>query len=342
MPPLVTAVVVNWNGRAYLAECLASLLAQDYPHFEVILVDNGSTDGSPDLAQASFPQVQVVRNERNLGFAAACNQGIRMGRGEYLATLNNDLLLERAWLGEMVKTLEGDALAGMGACKMLLWGSPGVVDSRGFAPDLAGFAWNRGAGEPDRREADGPQEVFGACAGAALYRRRMLEEIAFREGGGEAQYFDEDFFLYLEDVDLAWRGRLAGWKCLYVPTARAHHWHSASLGEASPRKRYFLARNRLWVMAKGYPWELVLLFWPLMALYDLAASAYQAARFRTLMPLAGRLAGGAGLPRILARRRLAQGKRKVGLGELWPLMGGLPSPWGMLSRDRTWSRLRGR
>ena len=227
----------------------------------------------------------------------------------------------------------------MGACKMVLRDNPAIIDSKGFAPDVAGFAWNLGAGEPDEEEREGTQEVFGACAGAALYRREMLEELAWRRNGGGREYFDEDFFLYLEDVDLSWRARLAGWRCLYVPAARAHHWHSASLGEASPWKRYYLGRNRLWVIAKCYPWELILAFWPLMALYDALAALYLVVSGRTLHPLWGRLAGWAGLGKMLPKRKLTQRARCADLGELRPLMERLASPWKMMNKGRQWRQV---
>jgi GT2 family glycosyltransferase len=168
-------------------------------------------------------------------------------------------------------------------------------------------------------------EVFGPCAGAALYRRAMLDQVGL---------FDEEFFAYLEDVDLAWRARLAGWRCLYAPEASVLHVHSATGVEGSPFKSYHLGRNKLWAIAKNYPAPHLYLLLPLIGVYDLAAVLYGVARRRDVAALRGRIAGLAGLPRQMAKRRKAQGMRSVPFSTLAGQMAPLATPLGVLDRYR--------
>lgn len=299
-PPGVTVVVLNWNGWHYLGPCLASLKRQTYPNFEVIVVDNGSTDGSPEILAEQFPAVRLIRNEKNLGFAAANNQAIRASSSPYVATLNNDTVAEPTWLAALVAAAEGNERWGAVGSKMVLARNPQVIDSCGIALDRAGIAWDLLGGRP-AATVDRPREVFGACAGAALYRRSMLDEIGL---------FDEDFFAYLEDADLAWRARLAGWRAVLAPNAVVHHVHSGSLGDASPRKRFLLGRNKIWMIAKCLPtrdvWQL-----PLILAYDLGAVGMRLLA-RDWASLAGRLVAWTHLPLVLAKRRGVHGRRLEG------------------------------
>ena len=208
---LATVVIPTWNGRCLLDACLAGLGGQTWRDFEIVIVDNGSTDGTASWMQDRYPDVQVIANDRNLGFAAAVNQGIRASASRYVVTLNNDTEPAPGWLAALVATAERDPSVGMCASKMLFADRPGVINSTGIYLDRTGIAWDRRGGEPDDERGTEPVEVFGPCGGAALYRRTMLDEVGL---------FEEDFFAYLEDVDLAWRARLAGWRCLYVPAAR--------------------------------------------------------------------------------------------------------------------------
>lgn len=263
-------------------------------------MDNGSTDGSVELARGRFPGVKVIEVGRNVGFARANNIGVEASRSPYVATLNNDAVADPHWLAELVRVVETDPKVGMGASKMLFCHQPHIINSTGINLDLAGIAWDRRVGEPDDGE-DHPVEVFGACAGAALYRRAMLEDVGL---------FDEDFFAYLEDVDLAWRGRLAGWKSLYVPTARVRHIHSGTGVEGSAFKNYLLGRNKVFTIIKNYPMPELLLFLPLILFYDLASLPYTMVIKGDLSPLKGRLAGLLRLPHLLAKRKEIQRKRR--------------------------------
>jgi GT2 family glycosyltransferase len=306
MTALVSVIIPNWNGRHHLSRCLPSLWAQTYRDFEVIVVDNGSTDDSVTWLAQKYPDVRVLRNPHNVGFAAANNQAIRATDSPNVVTLNNDTEPAKEWLAELVMAVESDVTVGMVASQVLLAHAPGVIDSAGIEVDWSGTAWQRRRGEP--ADDDGaPEEVFGPCAGAALYRRAMLDEIGL---------FDEDFFAYYEDVDLAWRARNAGWRCLYAPRARVCHAHSATGRQDPSRKRYLIGRNKVWTLVKNYPWPDVLLWWPLVLSFELAAVLYALLIERDPFPLRGRLAGWRGLLRSWRKR---QAVRRGAWGHLSPV-----------------------
>jgi GT2 family glycosyltransferase len=294
--PKVSVIVLNWNGQQYLERCLSALAAQTYPSYEVILADNGSSDGSVAFVAERFPRVRIVQNGANLGFAAGNNAGIRASRGAYVATLNNDTQVEPGWLAALVAALESDPGVGLCASKMLRWGSEGLIDSAGVCVDVLGWAWDRRAGQrdeagPAERE---PLELFGACAGAALYRRAMLDQIGL---------FDPDFFIYLEDVDLAWRAQAAGWRCLYVPQAVVYHVHAGTVAEESPFKIRLLGRNKVWLLCKNYPFPPLLWYGPLILAYDLLAVVYSLLSGRGVQALLGRIEAWGKVPHMLAQRR---------------------------------------
>jgi hypothetical protein len=294
-------VVVNLNGARLLPGLLASLAAQTARDFELILVDNGSTDGSLRLVEGTanglpFP-LHVIRNAANAGFGPASNQGLQLASANWIAMLNNDARPEPAWLERLLDTTERMPRLGMVGSKMLRAHRPGEIDTAGIAVDWAGIAWDwRGGAADDPGERD-LIEIFGPCGGAALYARAMLDEVGA---------FDGDFFAYLEDVDLAWRARLAGWQACLQPQARALHAHSATLGDASPRKRFLLGRNKVWLLVKNYPNPWLARYLPLILAYDALAAGYGLATRGDLAAWRGRMAGWAALPRFLAKRRRIQ------------------------------------
>ena len=248
--PMVSVIVVNWNGKAYLGECLNSLRNQTFLDFELIVVDNGSTDGSFEFVQSHFPEFgHILRNPENMGFARGNNQGIRAARGKYVALLNNDAQADSHWLEELVKVAEEHQRVGMLASKIYLQGSPGVIDNVGHLIYRDGLNRGRGRLEEDHGQFDEKEEVFFPSGCAAFYRQEMLEEIGL---------FDEDFFAYGDDTDIGLKGRLAGWKCLYVPSAVVYHRYSQSSGSYSPLKAFYVERNRVWISAKYFPLSLLL------------------------------------------------------------------------------------
>ena len=286
MSKAVSIITLNYNGRRHLPALFAALASQTWRDFELLVVDNGSTDDSPaaveELGRATGLRVRQIRNRTNRGFAAACNQGIERSAGEYVVMLNNDTQPEPGWLEHLVTTARTDSAVGMVGAKMLFAQRPERINSAGIAVDWAGIAWDRQGGMLDDPAESSVREVFGPCGGSALYKRRMLAQI-----GG----FDEAFFAYLEDVDLAWRARLAGWRCLYQPQARVLHAHSATAGEGSPFKSYLLGRNKVWLVVKNYanPWFARYL--PAILAYDMMAMLYGLARRRDRALLHGRFAG---------------------------------------------------
>jgi GT2 family glycosyltransferase len=302
MIPAASIVVLNLNGRRHLPPLLAHLAQQTCRNFELIFVDNGSQDDSLALVEQGSAAygiaLQIIRNTANHGFAPACNQGLAVARAEHVVMLNNDTRPERAWLEQLLAAAgSSEERVGMVASKMLRAAAPDQIDSAGIAVDWAGIAWDWRGGETDQPGERDLVEIFGPCGGAALYNRRMLLDL-----GG----YDADFFAYLEDVDLAWRARLAGWRCLFQPQARVLHAHSSTLGDASPFKRFLLGRNKVWLLAKNLPDADLRRHGPAMAAYDLLAAGYGLAQRGDLASLRGRLAGLGGLRSVWPKRRIVQ------------------------------------
>jgi len=249
----VSIIVLNWNGKQYLETCLSSLLRQTYPDIEIILIDNGSCDGSVEFAKSKYPGVIVIEHGKNLGFARGINSGIMASNGKYIATINNDAEADKEWIARLVGVIESNPGIGCCASKMLLFYERDRIDSAGIVVYQNGNAYDRGVQDKDIGQYDSQEEVFGACAGAALYKKEMLDEIGL---------FDNDYFAYFEDVDLSFRMHLFGWKCIYVPNAVVYHIHSATSKQASPFKIFYLERNKLWNMWKYFPIKLLILQLP--------------------------------------------------------------------------------
>jgi GT2 family glycosyltransferase len=322
----VAIIIPSWNGKRHLQRCLPAVLAQTFPHFEVVVVDNASTDGSVEWVQEHFPQITLIVNDSNLGFAEANNIAIRTTSAPYVATLNNDTQVETTWLSELVNSMTSDSRVGMVASKILYMQPPHLVDSAGIGVSRAGLAQNRYNGMQENSAETEPYEVFGPSAAAALYRRAMLDEIGL---------FDETFFAYHEDTDLAWRARLMGWRCLYVPTARVYHAHSATGRQGSPFKRYLLARNGLWTVIKNYPSPDLWLYLPEIVFYNLLSIIYRLILERSWSPVRGSLAALRQVRQALRQRRLIQKQRCVSSRDMRKLM----SPSSQLLRI-TWRRLK--
>jgi GT2 family glycosyltransferase len=243
--PSVSVVIPNLNGADLLPTCLASLEGQSFKDFEVIVVDNGSTDGSVNLVKHDFPWVTtVIENPVNRGFAKACNQGIEASAGGDIALLNNDTEAHPSWLSELVKAAESHPDAGMFACKTLFFDRRDVIDTAGHLIYPDGLNRGRGRLEMDKGQYDLKTDVFFPSGCAALFRRKMLDEIGL---------FDEHHFAYGDDTDIGFRGRFAGWKCLFVPGALVFHRYSATTGEYSPLKVFLVERNRIWIVWKYFP-----------------------------------------------------------------------------------------
>lgn len=247
----VTVVVVNWNNRDLLRECLFSLRRQTYRNFHVIVVDNGSIDGSLEMLDSEFGGfAYLIKNSKNHGFCRAVNQAIRASKSEYVALLNNDAEAHPAWLQEMVKAVEKADDVGMCASKILRYDQPNVIDKVGHLIYPDGQNRGRGTGQTDCGQFDSEEEALFPDGCAALYRRAVFETVGM---------FDEDFFAYGDDAELGMRARLAGWRAVYSPHALAHHHHSQTLGAYSPDKIFFVERNRIWLAVKLFPLSTLLL-----------------------------------------------------------------------------------
>jgi GT2 family glycosyltransferase len=297
----VSVIILNWNGKKFLQECLDSLGAQTYRDFEAILVDNGSTDGSVDFVRESFPWVRLVVLPENTGFAGGNNRGLEAAGGEFVVALNNDTRVVPEFLAELVAPVLADPRIGMVAAKMRNYYHPERIDAAGLKIGTNGLGYNIGVGETDAGQYD-DAALFGPCGGAALYRRAMIGEIGF---------FDPDFFAYYEDFDLAWRGRLAGWRCAAAPRAVAYHVHSATSGEWSSFKVCQTHRNKWYVIIKNWPSALLIRNLPALIFADAASFCLAVLRRKGIAALRGRLGVLCGFRALLRKRADIQSKRKL-------------------------------
>lgn len=248
-------VILTYNNRTQIEACLRSALASLGPADELIVVDNASADGTPELVAAAFPQVTLLRSGANLGFGGGCNLGARRAGGEYLAFLNPDTTVEPGWLEALIEALETCPQAGLATSKILLMNDPERINTCGNDVHISGLTLCRGMGQPRQAFSD-PQEV-GAVSGAAFAIRREL----FEALGG----FDERFFMYMEDTDLSLRARLAGFACLYVPASLVYHEYGLRFG---PRKVYYQERNRYQMLLKVFQKRTLLALLPALLLAE--------------------------------------------------------------------------
>ena len=312
--PFVSVIVPNYNGLRFLPTCLGALRRQTYPpdRLEIILVDDGSTDASVQFVQTHFPEVRVLPLKRNVGLAAACNRGAAIARGDILALLNNDTEVEPQWVEALVEALQRHPWAGAAASKMLLFDRRDVLHSAGDLMGIDGIPRNRGVWEVDRGQYDQQPVVFGGCGGAVAYRKRVWDAL-----GG----FDESLFMYLEDVDFAWRMQLQGWGTVFAPAARVYHHLSATGG--GPLASFYTGRNTIWVIVKNMPTDLLRRYWRavVLAQWRIARDALRAWRGAAARArLRGQLAGLLGIPRVLPKRYAVQATRRVDITVLDALL----------------------
>jgi GT2 family glycosyltransferase len=265
--PSATVVIVNMNGIHHLKRCLPTVLNQRYGEYEVLLVDNGSTDGSAEYVEREFPQVRVIRNSANLGYAGANNVGFKHGSGEYLAVLNPDTEVEAHWLRELILALENAPLAGLATSKILQLDSPELVSGCGNEMHYTGLTLGRGMGMGSEifREVEEVTAISGASFCVAKDVFGMLDGL------------DADFFLYMEDTDLSLRARLAGYKILHVPQSVVYHDYVLHFG---PKKTFYQERNRYLMLLKNLRWGTLLMLLPALLLAEVVTWGYVLLRER--------------------------------------------------------------
>lgn len=310
--PLVTVGIVTWHSEEEIAGCLAAVRAQSHHDIELLVADNDSRDGTRAALERHTGAGERIYLDRNTGFSAGHNALIARARGDYYLALNPDVSLHREYVSRLVAACEADARAGSATGKLLRKTPPGVIDSTGMVMLPSIRHLDRGAGEVDRGQYDAPGEVFGASGAAALYSRRLLDDV--RVGG---EWFDEDFFAYREDADLAWRAQLLGWRCLYVPSALATH-----ARRVTPERRAMLpaeinrwsVRNRFLLRLKNQTLRHALRFAGPALLRDAQVVGYVLLRERSSL-------GGLAevlrlLPGTLRKRRAIMGRRRAGAADL--------------------------
>jgi GT2 family glycosyltransferase len=304
---LVSVIIPNYNGKRFLETCLNALREQTYPasRTEIIMVDDASTDDSVQFVRERYPEVKIVRLSSNSGLAVGCNAGAKAATGELLVMLNNDTEAEPGWLAALVETAKKHPRAGVIASKMLLFDRRTILHNAGDLMGADGIPRNRGVWQEDRGQYDEDTVLFGGCGGGVAYRRA-----AWQQTGG----FDERLFMYLEDVDLAWRLQLLGWEARFAPAARLYHHLSATGG--GTLASYYTGRNTINVIAKDMPGPLLRRHFGRIARaqWQVTRDALQAWRGEAARArLRGQLAGFLRLPRALAWRRGVQRKRTQSL-----------------------------
>ncbi|MGH9552268.1 MAG: glycosyltransferase family 2 protein [Terriglobales bacterium] len=303
---LVSVVIPNWNGKRFLAGCLDSLARQTYRHHEVVIVDNGSRDGSVEFLRDNYPSVRLVLFEQNTGFSYAVNKGITESRGQFVALLNNDTIVDEGWMAELVNALHTHPEIGSAGCKMLAYDDRTVLDGAGDGYRRGGLPGRIGHRERDTGRFDVERYILGACGGAALYRKSVFAEVGL---------FDEDYFAYLEDVDFGLRAQSAGFKCLYVPSAIVYHLGCGTTGSGYSSLVVRLSAQNNWnTIVKNIHSSLFWKFLPEILYWQFYYLAVVVARGGQLWPwLQGTYGAVRLLPGMLRKRRQIESMRKVSL-----------------------------
>lgn len=241
----VTVIIPNYNGKKYLVSCLKALLENTDMEIEIIVVDNHSSDGSIEEAKKVYPEVNYILLERNYGFSKAVNEGIKASKTPYVLLLNNDTEIKKGFVYNLLRTIQSSKRIFSVEAKMVQYGNPEKIDSAGTFYNALGWAFARGKDSHVLRY-ESRCETFAACAGAAIYRKSILDEIGL---------FDEDYFAYLEDIDIGYRARIHGYRNVYEPKAQVLHVGSGTSGSRyNEFKVRFSARNNIYLIYKNMPW----------------------------------------------------------------------------------------
>ncbi len=297
--PPVSVIIVAWNSKRYISRCLDALLSQTHQGFEVVIIDNGSTDGGVLLLQEQYPDLKLTINtlNANLGFAPANNIGVRLARGKWIALLNADAFPEPDWLEQLLKAVDKNPGFTFFASRQIQANDPRLLDGTGDAYHVSGLAWRQNYNRPVADNGAQPSEVFSACAAAALYVRDDFLKV-----GG----FDEDYFSYFEDVDLSFRLRLVGGRCLYVPQAVVYHVGSASTGKESDFYIYYGYRNLIWTFFKDMPNRLFWIYLPRHIALNIYLTVVFLVKRKRGIILKAQFDAIRGLPAVLHKRKRVQ------------------------------------
>jgi hypothetical protein len=312
MPPLVSIVIPHFNGEEILERCLTSLASTAYANTEIIVVDNGSSDDSAGAAARRHPEIRVIRNPENLGYAGGCHSGLPQANGSYVVFLNNDTEVDPQWLSVLVAAAESDPRIAACQPKLLSISNKNVFDYAGAAGgeiDIFGYPFCRGriffTCEKDEGQYDAGGDVFWASGAALFLRKSALEQV-----GG----FDEDFFAHMEEIDLCWRLHLAGWRVVAVPQARVYHHAGATLRPESYQKLFRNHRNNLVMILKNYQPKNLLWIVPIRIFFELTTLLYALLRrdwVRVKAVVAALIFIITNAKRIRQRRKAAQGSRQL-------------------------------
>lgn len=322
--PMLSVIIVTWNGLQYLSACLAALMPQLPAAAEVIVVDNGSSDGTCAWLRANAPTVHVVALRENIGFAGGTTAGLRAAHGELLLLLNNDAFVEPGFVAALLDVMHTRPEIGAAGGVLTFAHRPDLVASAGIRLRRDGVALDMWPGRAVDDLPPAPVAVAGPSGAAALYRRALLEDVGLLE---------PSFFAYLEDVDLAFRALLRGWQSVVVPAARARHVYSATAGQGSPFKQHLLGRNRLRVLLRCLPAPLLLRCMPAMLVYDVLAVGYAVATRQPAM-IRGRMAALRELPHLLRERHEIQKRRTAPLADIERWLEPWAAPWITLREQR--------
>lgn len=277
---MVSVIIVSWNSKRFLSGCLCSIKKQSSQPIEMIVVDNGSDDGSAELVKKQFKEVRLLQNEANLGFCRANNQALAYAQGEYILFLNADIILEKDYLREALSSFQLSGNIGMVSGKLLRFDRK-TIDSTGQFRSKARRAIERGYGQPDQGQYEEAGYIFSVCGAAALYRRQMIEGIKLA-----GEFFDEDYFAFYEDLDVGWRANLLGWKGYYNPRAVAYHFRGGSqsnrgwfsrFSQFSQRPvelKFHIIKNRYLTIIKNDRWRDFLLDLPSFLKWELLIYGY--------------------------------------------------------------------
>jgi len=306
---LVSIVIVNWNHRLFLPGCLEALKTQTYSPIEIFVIDNASSDGSIVWIKEKYPDVNIKAFEENMGFSKAFNYGMTLAKGEFVLSLNPDVVAATDFVEQMVKGIEKDERIWCAAPKLMRANNPSLIDSTGLFLNYMRKPYDRGQNEKDEGQYDDKTEVFGACGAAALYRRELVKEISIN-----GEFLDEDFFAYYEDLDISWRAKILGWRCIFVPTAIATHvrgWGDTLHKKSDNVNRNFGARlaikNRYLLIIKNERFKDIWPYLPIIFLMDSIRNFYLLFIYpRVLLGLYDLFRI---LPKIVQKRRIVNQKR---------------------------------